>query len=72
MYATTTVLARTTRTARRTFVFAVIAVCVHLLVVEGVIIGVISTQYDVIMLSPSRAFLLSNNILPTAVSSCWP
>ena len=46
--------------------FAVNAMCA--LVVEGVIIGVVSTQYDVIMVSPSymhTTIMLSNNTLPT-------
>ena len=50
-------LVRTTRTAHRAFVFVVVAVCA--LALEEVIIGVVSTQYDVIV-SPSCAILLSN------------
>ena len=50
------------RTAR-TFVFVVNAMCA--LVVEGVTIGVVSTQYDSIINSSSCAILLSNNTLST-------
>ena len=57
MYGMAIVLVRTTRTAHRAFVFVVVAVCA--LALEEVIIGVVSTQYDVIV-SPSCAILLSN------------
>ena len=50
-----------------------VVIAVYALALEGVIIGVASTQYDVIMVSPSCAILLSNNIYYTTnVSSCWP
>ena len=68
MYGTAIVLARTTRTGHRTFVFVVIAVCA--LVLEGVISLLVFHAVWGHSFTLMRHFAVQ--ILSTNVSSCWP